>query len=92
MTEFQKFMKDPEEEYRMIVFGDAVRRAAVWQRKGIKNRTICEGLLKAALESIAEEEDFREWRWFWLHTIQEAQNHLNKLESIFIKDEDSNNA
>ena len=85
-TEFSKLMEDPQAEYRKIVYGDIVRRAAVWQRKGVNNRTICEGILEAALDCIYEEDHPQEWLWFFRRMIEQAESHRNRVESALLPD------
>ena len=82
--DFSKIIDNPETEFRKIVYSDILRRADVWQKKGVKNRTICEGILMASLEWIYQEEDFREWRWFCRHAIEQAENHKNRIEEILL--------
>jgi hypothetical protein len=72
------------EERVMIVYGDAVRRADVWERKGLARRIVCEGLIKAALELIYQEEDPRDWLSLFRHATEAAQAHENRVRDTLL--------
>ena len=77
---FSEAMNDPEKPDRDIVIKETFYRFDAWRDIGFNIRTICEGMIIAALESGgAEIEDVHEARRFLRFAQEKAKHYDNKL-------------